>query len=133
MLEYSFLYAGGRWNIVDVMGGTKTSPRFLETAKTIYPVHSLYSPNGEKRDPGFLLNSVWRAIKKQTLYLWGEGSSIIEISTGLDGMFTPSHGPFFLMDLVGSGPLVYDIEMSYYNESKDPRLSTPALEGQNRS
>jgi hypothetical protein len=39
-------------------------------------------------------------------------------------MFTPTHGPFFLMDLVGLD-VVYDIEMSYYNESKDPKDYPP--------
>jgi 3-hydroxybutyryl-CoA dehydrogenase len=33
-------------------------------------------------------------------------------------------GPFGLMDLVGLD-VVYDIEMSYYNESKDPRDIPP--------
>ncbi len=37
-------------------------------------------------------------------------------------MFTPTHGPFFLMDLVGLD-VVYDIEMSYYNESKTQRTA----------
>jgi 3-hydroxybutyryl-CoA dehydrogenase len=39
-------------------------------------------------------------------------------------MFTPTHGPFFMMDLVGLD-VIYDIEMSYYNESKDPKDLPP--------
>jgi len=39
-------------------------------------------------------------------------------------MFTPTHGPFFMMDLVGLD-VVYHIEMSYYNESKDPKDLPP--------
>jgi 3-hydroxybutyryl-CoA dehydrogenase len=114
------------WNIVDVMGGSKTAPEVLQVARQfIRSIHCI--PLTVKKEIlGFCFNSVWRAVKKQTLYLWGEGFvDYRDIDRAWMVMFTPSHGPFFLMDLVGLD-VVYDIEISYYNESKDPRDKPPA-------
>ena len=124
-LNIHFYMPAVGWNIVDVMGGTKTSPEVLETAKQfIRSIHCI--PLTVKKEIlGFCFNSVWRAIKKQTLYLWGEGFvDYRDIDRAWMVMFTPTHGPFFLMDLVGLD-VVYDIEMSYYNESKDPKDYPP--------
>jgi 3-hydroxyacyl-CoA dehydrogenase len=113
------------WNIVDVMGGTKTAPAVIEAAKQFVRSIQCIPLTVKKEILGFCFNSVWRAIKKQTLYLWGEGFvDFRDIDRAWMVMFTPSHGPFFLMDLVGLD-VVYDIEMSYYNESKDPKDQPP--------
>ncbi|HSR13855.1 MAG TPA: 3-hydroxyacyl-CoA dehydrogenase NAD-binding domain-containing protein, partial [Thermodesulfobacteriota bacterium] len=113
------------WTIVDVMGGSKTPPQALETAKQFIRSIECIPLTVKKEILGFCFNSVWRAIKKQTLYLWGEGFvDFRDIDRAWMVMFTPTHGPFFLMDLVGLD-VVYDIEMSYYNESKDPRDIPP--------
>jgi 3-hydroxybutyryl-CoA dehydrogenase len=112
-------------NIVDVMGGTKTAPVAIETAKQF--VRSIGCiPLGVKKEIlGFCFNSVWRAIKKQTLYMWGNGFVDFRDIDRAWMVFTgQSHGPFGMMDLVGLD-VVYDIEMSYYNESKDPRDIPP--------
>jgi 3-hydroxybutyryl-CoA dehydrogenase len=113
------------WNIVDVMGGTRTAPQTLETAKEFVRSIHCIPLTVNKEILGFCFNSVWRAIKKQTLYLWGEGFvDHRDIDRAWMVMFTPSHGPFFLMDLVGLD-VVYDIELSYYKESQDPRDLPP--------
>jgi len=44
----------------------------------------------------------------------------------MDGHVHAHTRPFFLMDFVGLD-VVYDIEMSYYNESKDPKDMRQAL------
>jgi 3-hydroxybutyryl-CoA dehydrogenase len=112
-------------NIVDVMGGTKTSPEVIEAAKQF--VRSIGCiPLGVKKEIlGFCFNSVWRAIKKQTLYMWGNGFvDFRDIDRAWMVFANTKQGPFGLMDLVGLD-VVYDIEMSYYNESKDPRDIPP--------
>ncbi len=112
-------------NIVDVMGGTKTMPEAIEEAKQF--VHSISCvPLGVKKEIlGFCFNSVWRAIKKQTLYMWGNGFvDFRDIDRAWMVFAGMKQGPFGLMDLVGLD-VVYDIEMSYYNESKDPRDIPP--------
>ena len=124
-LNIHFYMPAVGWNIVDVMGGTKTTPKVLETAKQFIRSIQCIPLTVKKEILGFCFNSVWRAIKKQTLYLWGEGFvDYRDIDRAWMVMFTPSHGPFFLMDLVGLD-VVYDIEMSYYNESKDPKDYPP--------
>jgi 3-hydroxybutyryl-CoA dehydrogenase len=112
-------------NIVDIMGGTKTMPEAIERAKQF--VRSIRCvPLGVKKEIlGFCFNSVWRAIKKQTLYMWGNGFvDFRDVDRAWMVFAGMKQGPFGLMDLVGLD-VVYDIEMSYYNESKDPRDIPP--------
>ena len=124
-LNMHFYQPAMSWNIVDVMGGTKTYPEVLETAKQFVRSIHCIPLTVKKEILGFCFNSVWRAVKKQTLYLWGNGFvDYQDIDRAWMVMFTPSHGPFFMMDLVGLD-VVYDIEMSYYNESKDPQDLPP--------
>jgi 3-hydroxybutyryl-CoA dehydrogenase len=124
-LNMHFYMPAVGWNIADVMGGTKTPPEVLETAKQFIRSIQCIPLTVKKEILGFCFNSVWRAIKKQTLYLWGEGFvDHRDIDRAWMVMFTPTHGPFFLMDLVGLD-VVYDIEMSYYNESKNPKDRPP--------
>ena len=113
------------WNIVDIMPGTRTDPDILHSVREFVRSIQCIPLTVHKEILGFCFNSVWRAIKRQTLYLWGEGFvDFRDIDRSWMVMFTPTHGPFFLMDLVGLD-VVYDIEMSYYNESKDPKDHPP--------
>jgi 3-hydroxybutyryl-CoA dehydrogenase len=112
-------------NIVDVMGGTKTMPEAIEEAKQFVRSISCVPLGVKKEILGFCFNSVWRAIKKQTLYMWGNGFvDFRDIDRAWMVFAGMKQGPFGLMDLVGLD-VVYDIEMSYYNESKDPRDIPP--------
>ena len=111
--------------VVDVMGGTQTPPEVLETAKQFIWSIQCIPLMVKKETMGFCFNSIWRAIKRQSLYLWGEGFvDFRDIDRAWMVMFGQTHGPFFLMDKVGLD-VVYDIEISYYNESKDPKDHPP--------
>jgi len=112
-------------NIVDIMGGTKTPPEVIETAKQFIKSIHCIPLTVKKEILGFCFNSVWRAIKKQTLYMWAEGFVDFRDVDRAWMVFTKMNkGPFGLMDIVGLD-VVHDIEMSYYNESKDPRDHPP--------
>lgn len=112
-------------NIVDIMGGTKTSPEVIETAKEFVRSLKCIPLTVKKEILGFCFNSVWRAIKKQTLFMWAEGFVDFKDIDRAWMVFTQmKQGPFGLMDLVGLD-VVYDIEISYYNESQDPRDYPP--------
>jgi len=112
-------------NIVDVMGGTKTAPEAMEAAKQFVRSIGCIPLTVKKEILGFCFNSVWRAIKKQTLYMWAGGFVDFRDIDRAWMVFTGmNQGPFALMDLVGLD-VVYDIEMSYYQESKDPRDLPP--------
>ncbi|HXX35916.1 MAG TPA: 3-hydroxyacyl-CoA dehydrogenase NAD-binding domain-containing protein [Thermodesulfobacteriota bacterium] len=112
-------------NMTDLMAGTKTLPEVMEAGEAW--IRSLGCiPLGVKKEIlGFCFNSVWRAIKKQCLYMWANGfvdfRDIDRAWRIFTGMKT---GPFGRMDSVGLDT-VYNIEMVYYNESKDPKDKPP--------
>jgi len=112
-------------NIVDIMGGTRTLPEVIETGKRFVSSIQCIPLTVKKEILGFCFNSVWRAIKKQTLYMWAGGFVDFRDIDRAWMVFTQmNHGPFAIMDLVGLD-VVYDIEMSYYHESKDPKDHPP--------
>ena len=124
-LNIHFYQPGIGMNIVDVMGGTKTSPETIEAARQFVRSISCIPLGVKKEILGFCFNSVWRAIKKQTLYMWGNGFvDFRDIDRAWMVFTNQASGPFGMMDLVGLD-VVYDIEMSYYNDSKDPRDIPP--------
>lgn len=112
-------------NIVDVMGGTRTSSYVFE--KGVNWVRSIgFIPLTVKKELlGFCFNRVWRAIKRETLHMWA--NDYVDF-TDIDRawmVFTDSkEGPFGIMDKVGLD-VVYDIEMVYFNDSKDSRDYPP--------
>ena len=111
--------------LCDIMGGTKTTPEVIEAARQFIRSLDLIPLKVNKEILGFCFNSVWRAIKKQTLYMACNGFVDFQDIDRAWMVFTGMpYGPFALMDMVGLD-VVYDIEMSYYNESKDPKDIPP--------
>jgi len=124
-LNTHFYYPAIGHNMVDIMGGTKTTPEVIETAKAWVRSLGLVPLTVKKEILGFCFNRVWRAIKREALYMWGEGFvDFRDIDRGWMIFSGMSYGPFGLMDNVGLD-VVYDIEMVYYNESKDPKDHPP--------
>ena len=117
-------------NMVDVMEGTRTLPQV--TKKGIDWVRSLGCiPLTVKKELlGFCFNRVWRAVKREVLGMWAKGfvdfRDVDRAWMIFNGMKeSPDRfGPFALMDKVGLD-VIYDIEMVYYNDSKDPKDHPP--------
>jgi 3-hydroxybutyryl-CoA dehydrogenase len=112
-------------NMADVMGGTKTLPEVLQ--KGVRWVESLgFLPLTVKKEIlGFCFNRIWRAIKREALYMWANGFVDFRDTDRAWMIFSRmKEGPFAIMDKVGLD-VVYDIEMVYYNESKDPKDKPP--------
>jgi 3-hydroxybutyryl-CoA dehydrogenase len=114
-------------NIVDVMGGTRTLPEVFE--KGISWVRSLDCiPLTVKKELlGFCFNRVWRAVKREVLYMWANDFVDFRDVDRAWMKFTGNekrYGPFGLMDSVGLD-VIYDIEMVYYRNSKDPKDHPP--------
>src|SRR5512147_696830 len=108
-LNIHFYQPGIGMNIVDIMGGTKTSPEAIEAARQFVRSISCIPLGVKKEILGFCFNSVWRAIKKQTLYMWGNGFvDFRDIDRAWMVFTSQTNGPFGLMDLVGLD-VVYDI------------------------
>ncbi|AJY76802.1 3-hydroxyacyl-CoA dehydrogenase family protein [Paenibacillus beijingensis] len=106
-------------DLVEVMWNSDTSEetkdaalRFLNSQNHL-PIVTKHEING------FSLNRVWRAIKKECLFLWSNGYIDPE---DLDRAFMlewrTSIGPFGIMDKVGLD-VVRDIELRYYYETGD--------------
>jgi len=113
-------------NIVDIMGGTGTLPEVMEKGSAW--IRSLgFIPLTVNRELlGFCFNRVWRAIKREVLFMWGNGFVDFQDVDRAWMVFTGmKEGPFALMDKVGLD-VVWDIEMVYYNDSKDLKDHPPA-------
>jgi 3-hydroxybutyryl-CoA dehydrogenase len=112
-------------NMADLMAGTKTLPEVMETGEEWIRSLGCVPLRVKKEILGFCFNSVWRAIKKQTLYMWGNGFvDFRDIDRAWCLWTRMKRGPFGIMDEVGLDT-VYNIEMVYYNESKDPKDKPP--------
>jgi 3-hydroxybutyryl-CoA dehydrogenase len=112
-------------NMADVMGGTKTTQDVMD--KGIAWVNSMgFIPLTVKKELlGFCFNRVWRAIKRETLYMWGNGFVDFRDVDRAWMTFTKMRmGPFGIMDGVGLD-VIQDIEMVYYRDSEDPKDKPP--------
>lgn len=112
-------------NMVDIMGGSQTLPDVMRTGVDWVRSIDCVPLKVNKEILGFCFNRVWRAIKREVLYMWGNGFVDYRDSDRGWMVFTGmKEGPFAIMDKVGLD-VVYDIEMVYYNDSKDPRDRPP--------
>jgi 3-hydroxybutyryl-CoA dehydrogenase len=113
-------------NMADVMGGTRTAPDVLASVAEFVKSIDCVPLRVLKEIHGFCFNSVWRAVKRQTLYMWANGFvDLRDIDRAWMAFTGMSYGPFFMMDLVGLD-VVLAIEHSYHRESGDPRDAPPA-------
>lgn len=112
-------------NMVDLMGGTRTLPEVLKKGADWIRSIGFIPLTVNKELLGFCFNRVWRAIKREVLYMWGNGYVDLQDVDRAWMVFTGmKEGPFALMDKVGLD-VVWDIEMVYFNDSKDPKDHPP--------
>ena len=126
-LNLHFYLALYGMNMADVMGGSRTLPEVLDTG--IRWVRSLGCiPLTVKKELlGFCFNRVWRAIKREVLYMWANDFVDFRDVDRAWMKFTgreDRYGPFGMMDSVGLD-VIHDIEMVYYRDSKDPKDHPP--------
>jgi 3-hydroxybutyryl-CoA dehydrogenase len=112
-------------NMVDIMGGKRTTTEIIETAKAWVRSIGCIPLTVKKEILGFCFNRIWRTVKREALHMWAGG--FVDFKD-IDRAWMIAHGtpqgPFGLMDSIGLD-VVYDIEMVYYNESKDSRDHPP--------
>lgn len=112
-------------DLVEVMWNGDTSEETKTLALDFLLAQEQVPIVTQKEIQGFSLNRVWRAIKKECLYLWAEGYATPE---NLDRAWmlewgTP-YGPFGLMDKVGLD-VVEQIEWSYQTTTGRAEDSPP--------
>ena len=113
-------------NMADVMGGSSTTPETLAAARDFVRSVQCVPLSVQKEILGFCFNSVWRSIKRQTLYMWANGFVDFRDLDRAWMVFTGmTYGPFFLMDLVGLD-VILAVERIYFKDSADPRDEPPA-------
>jgi 3-hydroxybutyryl-CoA dehydrogenase len=126
-LNIHFYFPAMGMNMVDLMGGSRTTPEVMEAGKGWVRSIGCVPLTVKKEILGFCFNRVWRAVKREALYMWAGGFVDFRDIDRAWMIFTGMpQGPFGLMDKVGLD-VVYDIEMVYYNESKDPKDRPPDL------
>ncbi len=112
-------------NMADVMGGTKTTADTMETAASWVRSLGCIPLTVKKETLGFCFNRVWRTVKREVLHMWAGGFvDFKDIDRAWMISYGTPQGPFGMMDRVGLD-VVYDIEMVYYNETKDPKDYPP--------
>ncbi len=112
-------------NMVDIMRGTQTSDETFETGKKWIESINCVPLVVKKECLGFVFNRIWHAVKKECLKIWAGSHADIETVDQAWKIWSGMPlGPFRMMDNVGLD-VVYDIEMSYYNDSGNPQDKPP--------
>jgi len=112
---------------VEVMGHPKTAPSTIDDAVGFLRSVGLVPIVDKKEIQGYAYNRVWRAVKKEVLYLLDGGyltPENVDRAWMLD-WGTPI-GPCGLMDEIGLD-VVRDIEMVYYNATGDTSDKPPKM------
>jgi 3-hydroxybutyryl-CoA dehydrogenase len=126
-LNLHFYMALHGMNMTDIMGGTRTLPEVIEQGVRWVRSLGCIPLRVKKELLGFCFNRVWRAVKREVLYMWANDYVDFRDVDRAWMKFTGNedrYGPFGLMDSVGLD-VIYDIEMVYYRNSKDPKDHPP--------
>jgi 3-hydroxybutyryl-CoA dehydrogenase len=112
---------------VEVMSHSDTESATMEAVVAFVRNLGLVPIRVQREIMGYAVNRIWRAVKKETLFLLDGGYATPEdIDRGWMLEWDAPMGPCGLMDKVGLD-VVRDIEQTYYEESGDPSDRPPQL------
>ena len=114
--------------MVELMTCGQTRPEVMERAAAFTRSLGIVVASVSGESKGFIINRIWRAVKRESLRVVDEGHASPEDVDRLWMIFfgTPM-GPFGIMDMVGLD-VVADIETSYQLVATDPMdKPSPAL------
>jgi 3-hydroxybutyryl-CoA dehydrogenase len=107
-------------SMVELMGCGETSDETIETLHCFGTSLGLYCAVVRGQSKGFIINRVWRAVKREALKVVDEGHADPEDVDRLWALFWGiDYGPFAMMDSIGLG-VIADIEDSYIAVATDP-------------
>lgn len=105
---------------VELMGCGQTSPETMDVLEDFGRSLGLYVAVVRGESKGFIINRVWRAVKRESLAVVDQGHADPEDVDRLWAFFWGiDYGPFAMMDQVGLN-VVADIEDTYMAVSQDP-------------
>jgi 3-hydroxybutyryl-CoA dehydrogenase len=114
-------------NMLDLMGGTRTSPETMRALAAFTRELGIVPLIARVESTGFVYNRVWRAVKREVLHLVDDGvATFQDVDRAWMISYAQPMGPFGKMDLIGLD-VIRDIENVYYGESDDPRDAPPPL------
>ena len=112
---------------VEVMGNPRTAPETLEAALAFVRKLGQIPILVRREIMGYACNRIWRAIKKEVLFLIAGGYvSPEDIDRGWMLEWETSLAPVMMMDKIGLD-VIRDIEMNYFRASADPSDRPPAF------
>ncbi len=112
---------------VDVMGHPRTGSNTIEAVIKFVKSLKLVPILVKREIMGYAANRVWRAVKKEVLFLLDGGYSHAEdIDRGWMLEWGTSFGPCGAMDMIGLD-VVYDIEKMYYDSTGDISDKPPEM------
>lgn len=104
---------------VELMGTPETSAETLESARAWARRIRMIPLTMQREIMGYAMNRIWRAIKKEALFLVDEGYASVEhIDRAFMLFFGIDWGPFGLMDRVSLDSIL-KVEERYYDASAD--------------
>jgi len=106
--------------MLEVMSCGETDQDMMDVALGFGRSLGLITAEVRGQSMGFIINRVWRAVKRESLRVVDEGHATPEnIDRLWMGFFGTPAGPFGVMDMVGLD-VVSDIEASYVAVTQDP-------------
>lgn len=120
LLNLHFFAPVWQRSMLEIMSCGETSPDVLAEAERFGRSLGLVTATVRGDSKGFIINRVWRAVKRESLRVVDEGHASPEDVDRLWMIFFGTDaGPFGIMDMVGLD-VVADIEASYAAVSPDP-------------
>ena len=106
--------------MVELMTCGQTDESVLQRAQSFSQELGLVAPIVGTESKGFIINRIWRAVKRESLRVMDEGvASPEDIDRLWMIFFQTEYAPFGVMDMVGLD-VVRDIEWSYQRDTRDP-------------
>jgi 3-hydroxybutyryl-CoA dehydrogenase len=116
--------------MVELMGSGATRPEVMEAVARFGRSLGLVVAVVRGDSKGFIINRVWRAVKRESLRVVDEGhADPADVDRLWMLFFGTPYGPFGIMDMVGLD-VVSDIETSYQNVATDPEDRPSTVLGQ---
>jgi 3-hydroxybutyryl-CoA dehydrogenase len=124
-MNLHFYFPALGMDLVDVMAGGRPDARVVEACLEWVRSIGCIPIRLHKQTFGFCLNRMQHAARREALHMWADGAvDLADMDRAWMVFSKMPFGFFGMMDQVGLD-VVYNVEMNYYEETKDPRFLPP--------